>query len=536
MFRPRSSKSETPEAARLARLHEISKALNSELDLTKLLKLIMDSVIDLTSAERGFIILNQDGKDRVVVARNMDREEVQRPTFKISHSIVEQVRRDGKAVLTSDAQSEKDLSAFRSVSDLQLRSILCAPFRLKEEVIGVVYLDHRFQKDNFTEEDLHLLDQFGDQAAIAIENARLYEENQRANQELERLNEELQEKVETQEREIVEIREQLRTRDPDADTAYKYDYGTIIGQSPAIRRIFGMLERVIDSTLPVVLLGESGTGKELFARVVHANGPRKDQPFVTENCGAIPESLMESEIFGSVKGAFTGADRDRTGVLERADGGTLFLDEIGEMDLSLQKKLLRALQEGEFRKVGGAETLRVDVRILSATNRDLTQMVEEGEFREDLYYRLKGVVLDLPPLRARKEDIPLLVEHFLAEIARKAGEEPVRLEAGVIEALCQYPWPGNVRELENEVRCLATLAGDGTIDLDLVHSQLGRGRATKEPSGSLAGKTLAEIEKQAILDALEACDGKKTKAAERLGIPRRTFYYKQKKLEESDGN
>lgn len=536
MFRPRPPRADSPDAVRLAKLTEISKALNSELQLDKLLKLIMDSVIDLTDAERGFIILNHEGSDRIVVARNMDREEVRRPSFKISHSIVERVRESGKATLTNDAQAEKGLSAFASVSDLKLRSVLCVPFRLKDAVIGVLYLDHRFQRGNFREEDLWLIDMLNDHAAIAIENARLHEEISKANRELERLNAELRTKVATQEREIDAIRERLRDRE--APASYKYDYRDIIGSSPAMRNVFRLLDRVIDSDLPVIVLGESGTGKELVAQIIHKHGPRRQAPFVSENCGAIPESLMESEIFGFVRGAFTGADRDREGLLEQAHRGTLFLDEIGEMDLSLQKKLLRALQEGEFRKVGSEETISVDVRVISATNRDLHRMVEEGEFRADLFYRLKGVIIDLPPLRERREDIPSLVDHFLAEFARTNDRPVPTLEPGAMDLLCRHSWPGNVRELENEIRCMATLCHDDVIDRPLAASVLGGSGAPQAIGGDdairLGSKSMQDLEREIIEKTMRACEGHKSRAAEKLGIPRRTFYDKLKRLEDDE--
>jgi len=524
MFRSKYDKQRT---LQIVRLHEIGKAINSELDLDRLLKLIMDIVIDLTGAERGFLILHRAGKDRIVVARNMDKEEVQRPSFKISHSIVERVRRTGKAILTNDAQAEEELSAFQSVSDLRLKSILCVPFRIRNEVIGTLYLDHRFEKGTFTDQDLQILEMFSDQAAVAIENARLYEENRKANEELAKLNRELQEKVRSQEREIGEIRRRLDTRR--TESPYRFDYGLIVGRSPAIRRVFDVLERIIETDLPVLLLGESGTGKELVARVIHSNGPRKSAPFVSENCGAIPESLMESEVFGFVRGAFTGAIKDRPGLLELAHRGTLFLDEIAEMGLSLQKKLLRALQDGEFRKIGGDESVRVDVRIISATNQDLDRLVAEKSFRMDLYYRLKGVVIELPPLRERREDILLLVDHFLGRLSEERGGRTVTMTPRALEFLFRYSWPGNVRELENELRRMAALAGD-TIDADIAASLLkGRREDSNRLGVSVEGRTLQEIEREAIVQALRASNGQKAKAAEILGIPRRTFYDKLKR-------
>ena len=238
--------------------------------------------------------------------------------------------------------------------------------------------------------------------------------------------------------------------------------------------LFRLLDRLTDTALPVVIQGESGTGKELVARAIHFNGPRRDRPFVSENCAAIPETLLESTLFGYVRGAFTGADHDTRGLFEVADGGTLFLDEVGEMSPAMQGKLLRVLQEGEFRRVGGERTRKVDVRIVAATNRDLARMVEEGKFRQDLYFRLNVARILLPPLRERREDIPLIVEHLLAKHAANAATPAKPLDPAALARLVAYRWPGNVRELENEITRADALSGERITVADL--SPPGRGR------------------------------------------------------------
>jgi len=310
---------------------------------------------------------------------------------------------------------------------------------------------------------------------------------------------------------------------------YLYDYSRIIGFSAAIREIFSLLDRVIPTSFPVLVQGESGTGKELIASAIHFNGPRREKAFLTENCSAVPESLLESELFGHVRGAYTGADRTRDGLFQRAHGGTLFLDEIGDMSPSMQTKLLRALQEGEVRKVGGSEVEKVDVRIIAATNRDLKQEVEEGRFREDLFYRLNVVAIRVPPLRERREDIQPLLEHFLAQACSDAKVPLKQISPAALRILTSYNWPGNIRELQNEVKRLVAL-GDDVVGPELLeslksHPALSAGGART----GLAGRTLKDIERQAILETLKLAGGNKADAAKRLGISRRALYDKIEK-------
>lgn len=317
----------------------------------------------------------------------------------------------------------------------------------------------------------------------------------------------------------------------------RFSFSGLIGKSKKMRELYSLIERVAPSIANVLILGESGTGKELVARAIHYNSPRKDKPFVAVNCGAIPETLMESELFGHKKGSFTGAISDRAGLFEQAGGGTLFLDEIGEVPLQLQAKLLRVLQEKEFRRVGGVADQKADVRIVAASNRNLEEQVKEGTFREDLFYRLNVVQLQMPPLRERVEDIPLLVEHFY----RKFVQTPLNGEIitpGALKILLSYPFPGNVRELENLVERCVVLGGGTFAEESLPPQVRGSQKSVAAPVGDfeipeegmdLEGY-LDGIEKRILLQALERCGGVKKKAAELLGLTFRSFRYRLAKF------
>ncbi|MFH1571348.1 MAG: sigma-54 dependent transcriptional regulator [Gemmatimonadota bacterium] len=303
-------------------------------------------------------------------------------------------------------------------------------------------------------------------------------------------------------------------------------YVGVIGKSKAMERVYGLLSKVIDSDTTVLLSGETGTGKEVLARTIHRESPRRERPFVAVNCGAMAEQLLESELFGHKKGSFTGAVSDRPGLFEASDGGVLFLDEIGETSPGLQVRLLRALQEGEIRRVGEEHDRHVDVRVLAATNRDLRVEVAAGGFREDLFYRLSVFPIELPPLRQRREDIPELALHFLAQKQRKDSRSPEGLTAAAMDALCAYDWPGNIRELQNEVERAALLCGgEGRIDLPHLSERVLAARAATTTgarvrrSGSLRD-ALAEVEREMIEEALQRCGGNRTHAAEQLQVSR----------------
>jgi len=324
-----------------------------------------------------------------------------------------------------------------------------------------------------------------------------------------------------------------RNRDVSSPPSFKGDYGAIITCSPRMYSIFSVIDKVAHTSAPVLITGESGTGKELIARAIHDNSPRAGKPFVPENCAALTETLLESELFGYVKGAFTGAAGSKKGLFELADGGTLFLDEVGEMSLGMQKKLLRALQEGVVRPVGGKNYIRVDVRIISATNMDLVQAFKEERFREDLYYRLNVIAIELPPLRDRVEDIPLLVEHFLKELAEE-NSPPKKIRPEAMALLQSYHWPGNVRQLQNEVQRLHALSGE-VIEVEDLSPKI-RTQAEKRRGFSLSELELLPLkeaisifERELLRKALERFGGNKTKVAERLGIPKTSLYNKLQK-------
>jgi two-component system response regulator PilR (NtrC family)/two-component system response regulator HydG len=314
------------------------------------------------------------------------------------------------------------------------------------------------------------------------------------------------------------------------EVARPYRFENIIGKSPPMQDVFALIRRLASSAVNVLITGESGTGKELVARALHFNSPRAKKPFVAVNCAAIPDTLLESELFGYKRGAFTDARTDRQGMFLEADGGTVFLDEIGDLTPPLQAKLLRVLQEKEVRPLGAARSEKVDVRVLSATNRDLVQRMREGAFREDLFYRLNVIEVVLPPLRDRAEDVLPLADHFLHEAAQRTGKRIHQFTQAALKILLAYPWPGNVRELENVVERAVALAEADQIGPDDLPSQVRERRTTDVLAAALArGLTLAELEREYINRVLQAEGGNKTRAAQRLGLDRKTLY---RKLEE----
>ncbi|MBN1774778.1 MAG: sigma-54-dependent Fis family transcriptional regulator, partial [Deltaproteobacteria bacterium] len=509
---------------RVFRLMAVHRAVVAERDPRRILALALDTAIDLCGAERGFLLmLGTKGAMHVEVARNVDHEAIRSARLKVSRSIAEEVGRTGTPILTLNAQEDERFGRFESVRDLKLRSVMCVPIRGRDAILGTMYLDNRFQPGRFGEPDLRLLLAFADVVAVALENARLAQENARHAAELERAKSELEAATREQARRLeTALRELEATREA---LGLRYDYSRIIGRSPGMLRVLQTLDRVIETHVPVLIRGESGTGKELVARALHFNGPRRDRPFVTVNCAAIPEALMESELFGHVRGAFTGALRDRDGLFAAAHGGTLFLDEIGDMSPAMQVKLLRALQEGEVRPVGSSVDRKVDVRIVAASHHDLARLVADGRFREDLFYRLNVVSIPVPPLRERKEDILLLAEHLLERFAGELGGVRKKLRPDALQRLLTHPWPGNVRELENVLKNAAVLARSDEIGPEDI--PLDPGGASDAPA-SPSSLRLEEVEMQTIRKALRATGGNKKLAAELLGISRLTLYRKLK--------
>lgn len=319
--------------------------------------------------------------------------------------------------------------------------------------------------------------------------------------------------------------------------ASSFDPGGFIGQSTPMRQLKEMLATIAPSEATVLVTGESGTGKELVAKAIHANSQRRKGPYVAVNCAALTETLLESELFGHEKGAFTGAEKRREGRFLVADKGTIFLDEIGEMPMSMQVKLLRVIQEREIQRVGGDQTLKVDVRILAATNRNLSEEALAGRFRQDLYYRLNVVALALPPLRERLEDIPLLAVHFLNKFAAKNSKHVKGFTPGAMDRLLKYSWPGNVRELENAVeRAVVLLVGEYISERELPPAITMANNEDNCPEPVFSNMTLEAIERNAIFDALEAADGNKSEAARKLGISRKTLHAKLQRFAAESGS
>jgi transcriptional regulator with GAF, ATPase, and Fis domain/tetratricopeptide (TPR) repeat protein len=522
--------------AKLARLVAINRKLSATLDPAQVLSLTIESALELTGAERGFVLVRPETTEtepaaplEIACARNMEPQR-DGEEGRFSRSVAERVVGTGEPVVTVDAESDGRFAAHRSVHAMRLKSVICAPIRAVDGILGALYLDHRFQRGLFGHEDVELLLAFADQVAIALTNARLHRELSRRTEELLGERRRIEALLRGQSEQIESL--EAAVRDKQEALEHRFDYAEIAGRGPAMQAILRVLDRVVETPATVVVEGESGTGKELIARAIHFNGPRKQGPFVAINCGALPEALLESELFGYVRGAFTGALRDREGLFVRARGGTLFLDELGEMPLGMQVKLLRVLQERELTPLGSNATIPVDVRIVAATNRTLRDEVARGRFREDLYYRLGVVEIRLPPLRERLEDLPAIAARLLERAARSLGREPPRLTPAALRALLAHPWPGNVRELENALTKALVMTDRDRLearDLELAVRPASSAPRDAPPIERRADWDAAE--KQRILAALAAHGWNASRACRALGIPRASFYRKLARYE-----
>jgi Nif-specific regulatory protein len=503
-------------------LYEIVKIINSTLNLEEVLTRVLDVCIRRLRAERGMIILLDPltGALRTRVVRNI-KEGAEGESKRSPQSIVKEVIQTGQAVMSADARADERFVESESVIAENILSILCAPLIMKDRIAGAIYIDHRQARHLFSQKDLSFLEAFADQAAIAIENARLYEELEEARTRLSLENETLRREV------LVEKH-----------------LDSIVGHSEAVARTQFAIRKASAGHSTVLVRGESGTGKGLVARIIHNIGPRRNGPFIKFNCAALPETLAESELFGHEKGAFTGADRRKLGRFELANNGTIFLDEIGKMSLAMQAKLLRVVEDKEFERVGGTQTIKTDVKIITATNLDLEKAIEDGSFREDLFYRLNIIPIMLPPLRERKDDIPLLAEHFIRKICKDLGIDNKRLEPGILDLFMQYDWPGNVRELEATLHRAIVMSNDDTVTKkEFYNLYAAQAPALVATDGAmvmpnsilnpLAGRTeitsdvydevLSAIDKQLIVRALESSGGRIREAARRLGLARNTL-------------
>ncbi len=471
-------------------LLQISQTINSIRSLDELQRQLLEMIFEVAPAQRGAILL-ADGKttlDEFASTFGWDRKDGAQTTVRISRAIINQVLSAGEAILSNNILESEAFGKNESLMVLQTRALLAVPIILMGRKLGVIYLSTSDATARFDEDHLQLVSAIAGIAAVALENVRQLEWLENENR---RLTEEIN--IER----------------------------SMVGEGKRMRDVYQFIAKVAPTDSTVLIRGESGTGKELAASSIHQNSSRAGKPFVAINCAALTETLLESELFGHEKGAFTGAVAQKKGKFEVADGGTIFLDELGEMSLVLQAKLLRVLQEQQFERVGGTRPLKVDVRLIAATNRDLESAIKDGSFRQDLYYRLNVVSLKLPGLRERREDIPLLANYFATKYANKC-KRPVRGIAPEARALLTtYDWPGNVRELENAIERAIVL---GSTDLirpeDLPEAVLETEAETPSAEISIANyhETIKETKKQLIVKAIAQSDGNITEAARLLGV------------------
>ena len=474
--------------AAFTKLEDLARTMAKDYTVSDLLEKIMDSVIDLVNADKGFLLLFENGRLTIKVARNMLQETMLDASGQISDSIVNKVVRTQKPLIISDALNDSEFNASMSVLNLKLCSVMCTPLMDRGTLIGLIYVGNDNIVNLFQPKHLDLLSIFASQTALILANAILVNDLQLKNTEL-------------------------------AGEIEKLKFGGIIGNCFAMREVFHTIEKVAPTDVTVLIEGQTGTGKELIAQELHRRSGRSNKPFVVINCGAIPENLLESELFGHVKGAFTGAIQTKEGKFQQANGGTLFLDEIGEMPMPLQVKLLRVIQEKQVMKVGSNHVENVDIRFVAATNKDLEEEVRNGNFRMDLFYRLNVVLLNLPPLSERGDDVLLIARHLLDKYSRDLGIPSKTLSQDAITAIKKYEWPGNIRQLENRLKKALILADKAYItpaDLDLTPEML-------KPVMSLA-EAKDDFQRRYINEVLERNNGNRTKTAKDLGVDPRTIF------------
>lgn len=476
-----------------------SQSLLEEHDIDALLENMMDIIIELTGAEKGFLLLaDKNHEMQVRVARAMDRATLGDGSQLYSDSIVRAVIETREPLIVSDALQDANFSGSHSVVNFRLCSVLCAPLLYQGELLGLIYVGNDNVVNLFDQRHKDAVTIFSAHASLIIRNALMLQDARDDNRAL---------------------KERLET----------IHFGSVIGASDAMQALYRHIERIAPTDISVLIDGETGTGKELIAREIHERSHRASGPFVSINCGAIPESLLESELFGHVRGAFTGANQARIGRFQAANGGTLFLDEIGEMPLHLQVKILRALQERVVTRVGDHRDEAVNIRVLAATNRDLSLQIKEGHFREDLYYRLNVMQITLPPLRERGEDILLIAQFLLDRYVQEYGVAQRRFSAEAKQAMLRYAWPGNIRELDNHIKKAVVLSESAS----LTPQDLALSDVEQTPIVPLQEARDA-WQRDYVRDVVERCAGNRTQAAKELGVDPRTIYRYLKEDEEPE--
>jgi transcriptional regulator with GAF, ATPase, and Fis domain len=476
-------------------LVRFSERLLGATDVPRLLEELLDALLEVTHADKGFVILLEDGEMTVRAARKVARETIEGALERVSDSIIQRVVETRRPLIVADALHDAQWSGSSSVVNLKLCSVMCAPLMQKGDPFGVIYLGNDSVVSLFDDGALEVLTVFAAQASLLLQNALLLDSLRREN---------------------VALKEAVSSR----------QYGDLIGAGASMREVYRRIDKVAGTDISVLVSGETGTGKEIVAREIHRRSPRAAGPFVAVNCAAIPEALLESELFGHVKGAFTGAVATRAGKFQAAHGGTLFLDEVGEMPAALQVKLLRALQERAVTRVGDTRAEPVDIRVIAATNKVLEEEIRRGTFREDLYYRLNVVSIPLPPLRERGEDVVVIARWFIQRYGKEFGSRVRGFTPSALVAMRKYAWPGNIRELENRVKKAVVLADRALVsaeDLDLRPEIL-------EPILPLA-QAKEEYQKRYINEVLERNGGNRTKTAKDLGVDPRTIFRHLEKMD-----
>ncbi len=489
-------------------LFEVARSLTSSLELKTTLESILGLLSKLMKLDRGTVTLVDPETETLSIemAHGLSEEARRRGIYRIGEGIT------GKVVATGEPEVVPDISkdprfldrtkSRGDISKIKL-SFLCVPIKMGDEILGALSVDRPFRERAEFHEDLRLLNIV---ASIIAQALKLHDMMKSDKEKLLREN--------------IHLRHELKDR---------YEYRNIVTRSSRMREVLEMIEQVSKSNATVLIRGESGTGKEIVANAIHYNSPRASKPFVIVNCAALPEELLESELFGHEKGAFTGATRKKEGRFEWADGGTLFLDEIADFPLSTQVKLLRVIQTREFERVGGRQTIRVNVRIIAATNKNLEKEVAEGRFRDDLYYRVNVFPIFLPPLRERKEDVTLLADHFLKKYSAANLKEIRRISTPAIDMLMSYHWPGNVRELENCIERAVLVCNEGVIRAQHLPPSLQTADASHTKYPGALPDAVADVEREMIMEALKTTKGHQGKAAKLLGLTERILGYKIQK-------
>ncbi len=477
------------DAAHLQKMYDLTRQMSSLNDEAHMLQILLDELMQETNAEVGAFIYYDSQSDRFEARTIRTPHGSSDSSVEFSTTVFRQVLDTKEAVLSFDTQNDAAYQDARSVIMNDIHAILAFPLIINAQVYGILYFDSRRNRQSFNEMTRQFLSFFAVIASLALEQVL---------------------KKERVEKENIALHNQLQ-QSPQLPE--------MIGRDPLMQNLFRLVHKVSQTDVPVIISGENGTGKDLVAQAIHKLSKRKDRPFIAQYIGNIPTSIVESELFGYKKGAFTGASSNKTGLFEAADGGTLFLDEIGDLHPDLQVKLLRVLQNHEIKRLGENTVRKVDVRIVTATNRDLARMVKEGTFREDLYYRLNVININVPPLRKRSSDIPLLASHFLKDTGLELSRE-------ALSKLMQYRWPGNVRQLDNILKRATILASGQRIEADDI--QLDSEDAL--PDDTILAGTMEEIKNRVIKQRIEECNGNKTHAAKSLNISLRSLQAKAKEL------